>query len=295
MTAVFFSATTAGALVAMVVGGAINEWVGWRWTLVIAAAPGFLLAVLLTLTVREPARGGMDAAPAIAVLVPPHFWSAIRMLFANPLYRVVAIASAIGAIEQFSIAVWAPTYAMRAFSLGTRDVGLGLGLALGLGSGLVMIATGGLGDRLTRRSPAAPVFLAAAGQLLCMPLLFLALSVHQFPAFCAIFAVGYGAMACGGAMTIAATQVVIPATLRATGATLLVMMATLAGFGLGPPLVGAISDHLPTLAPDARLRWALIGGLAFNAVSAVMLIVAARRRGRDHRNSVASKPGIATV
>jgi MFS family permease len=278
VTAIFFSATTAGALVALVAGGLLNDLVGWRLTLVAAAVPGIALALILCLMVKEPPRGTLDPPRLAAAEVPPSLWGALKLLFGDRFYRFAAISMTVFSVELFAITVWSPSYALRTFGLSTSEVGLGLGLALGLGSGLVMIAGGRLGDLLSRRSPAAPVYVAIAGQALSIPLLWLALTVGNFTAFCVLFAMAYGAMAGGGPMVIAATQTTVPARLRGIAATLIVMLSTLAGLGLGPVLVGAISDLLPDLAEDERLRRALLGGLAFTIAGIVLLLVTARQR-----------------
>jgi MFS family permease len=255
-TAIFLSGTTAGALVSLVVGGVLNEAIGWRWTFVVAAAPGLILTLILILTVREPVRGQMDPGPR-EVVKPTSFKETVKILFSQPLYRALALSAAIYNLELFSLAAWAPTYAVRTFGLDTAQVGLGLGLALGFGSSFVMIAGGGVADRLTRRSIAAPVFISALGQILMIPCFLIALNVDSFPLFCVFHALAFGCSAIGGPMN-----------------------ATLAGYGGGPPLIGAISDMLGSGSPAERLRTALMLGVVFNAIAAVILLYAGVRRAR---------------
>jgi MFS family permease len=279
MTAIFFSATTAGALVALVAGGFLNDLFGWRLTLVAAAVPGILLAIVLCFLVTEPPRGTLDPPGMAAAEVPPSLWGALKLLFGDRFYRFAALSMTVFSVELFAITVWSPSYALRAFGgLSTSEVGLGLGLALGLGSGLVMIAGGRLGDLLSRRGPAAPVYVAIAGQVLSIPLLWLSLTAGNFTAFCLLFALAYGVMAGGGPMVIAATQTTVPVRLRGIAATLIVMLSTLAGLGLGPMLVGAISDLMPALAEGERLRRALLGGLVFTVAGILLLLITARQR-----------------
>jgi MFS family permease len=75
---------------------------------------------------------------------------------------------------------------------------------------------------------------------------------------------------------LAATQSVVPPGLRGTAASLLVMIATVFGLGLGPLIVGIISDHLPWLAPDARVRTALSFGTIFSAITGIVFLFATR-------------------
>jgi MFS family permease len=277
--AIFLSGTTAGALVSLVGGGMLNEAVGWRWTFVLAAAPGVLLTAILMLTVREPARGQMEPGPKIAHQ-PASFTGSFKLLFAQPLYRMLALSAAIYNLELFSLAAWAPSYAVRAFGLNTAQVGLGLGLALGFGSSLVMIAGGRLADALSRRSAVAPVFIAALGQLLMIPVFLAAMQAKSFALFCALHATAYGLSAIGGPMNVAAAHSVTPPQVRGAAAAVLVMIATLAGYGLGPPMIGAFSDFLGSGSPAQRLRAALMAGLVFNAIAAGILAVGGWRQAR---------------
>ena len=282
-TAIFLSGTTAGALVSLVVGGVLNEAIGWRWTFVIAAAPGVILTLILLLTVREPSRGAMDPGPRV-VVEKTGFGETVKGLFSKPLYRALALSAAIYNLELFSLAAWAPTYATRTFGLHSAQVGLGLGLALGIVSSFVMIAGGGIADRLSKRSIASPVFIAALGQILMIPCFLTALSVQSFPLFCLFHAAAFGFSALSGPMNVAAAHSVSPPHMRGAAAAFLVMISTLAGYGGGPPLIGFISDTLGSGSPAERLRTALMFGVIFNAIAAVILLYAGVRAAR-------AKPG----
>jgi MFS family permease len=278
-TAIFLSGTTAGALVSLVVGGVLNEAIGWRWTFVVAAAPGLILTLILILTVREPVRGQMDPGPR-EVVKPTRFKETVKILFSQPLYRALALSAAIYNLELFSLAAWAPTYAVRTFGLDTAQVGLGLGLALGFGSSFVMIGGGGLADKLSKRSKASPVFIAALGQILMIPCFLFALQSQSFVVFCIFHALAFGFSALSGPMNVAAAHSVAPPHMRGAAAAFLVMISTLAGYGGGPPLIGAISDMLGSGSPAERLRTALMYGVAFNAIAAVILLYAGTRLAR---------------
>jgi MFS family permease len=278
-TAIFLSGTTAGALVSLVFGGMINEAIGWRWTFVVAAVPGLVLTAILLLSVREPARGAMDPGPRVQP-AKTSFGETVKGLFSQPLYRALALSAAIYNLELFSLAAWAPTYAVRSFGLNTAQVGLGLGLALGFGSSFVMIAGGGLADKLAKRSIASPVFIAALGQILMIPCFLIALNVDSFPLFCVFHAAAFGFSALSGPMNVAAAHSVSPPHMRGAAAAFLVMISTLAGYGGGPPLIGAISDLLGSGTPAERLRTALMFGVVFNAIAAVILLYAGTRLAR---------------
>src|SRR5690606_13574649 len=68
--AIFATGTQLAALVNLTLATQIAHAYGWRMTLVAAAVPGFVLALLLVTTVREPQRGMADRARS-AVQAPP--------------------------------------------------------------------------------------------------------------------------------------------------------------------------------------------------------------------------------
>lgn len=282
VTAIFFASVPAGTLLSLYLGGMIASTFGWRATFAAAAVPGFVLALVLILLVKEPVRGAMDPGSVVRAPAAGSIDQAFAMmgralagLLRDPFYRWVAIAAAIGAVELFAIVTWSPSYAIRAFDLDQAEVGRGLGLATGLISAAVMIVTGALADRLAAARPAAPVILAAGVQVLAVGFLLVALHAGDFGAFCILSALAYGASSSVGPLTIAATQARIAPGNRATGASTLVMISTLAGYGLGPALIGAMSD-MAAGDPATRLQKGLSLGLIFTGASAAALAYAAR-------------------
>lgn len=282
VTSIYFSAVPAGTLFSLYVGGIVAEAIGWRMAFVAAAVPGVLLALILMTTVREPARGASEAGlttPAPAARSVGHAFALLReslaKLFRDPFYRTTAIAALFAGVGLFAVIVWAPTYAIRAFGLGTAEVGRGIGLSTGFISVVVMIVAGGLADRLSRRSEKAPVLIAALAHSFGAVLMALALKSGDFTVFCILAALAFGSSSTSGPLTIAATQSRVLPGERATAGALLIMMSTLAGYGIGPPLIGAISDLAPG-DPAERLRFALLVSMGAPIIASLLLLRAAR-------------------
>ena len=61
--ATFVVGANIGVLLAFLIGGIAGQFLGWRWALVIAGAPGFVLAFLMWLTVDEPQRAVQASNP----------------------------------------------------------------------------------------------------------------------------------------------------------------------------------------------------------------------------------------
>ena len=45
-----------GGALGLLLGGWLEEWIGWRWTFAAVGLPGIALALVVRLTLREPPR-----------------------------------------------------------------------------------------------------------------------------------------------------------------------------------------------------------------------------------------------
>ncbi|WP_197277117.1 spinster family MFS transporter [Sphingomonas profundi] len=277
---VYFSAAAIGTMLSYVVGGYVNAAIGWRWTFLIFAVPGVLLAILLALTVREPQRGLHDGAiPRGAQRSLP---GALRDLLRYPLFRRLCLACSLANLALYTLLTWAPSLALRTYGLSTGTVGVVMGLLGGGVTALSILATGWVSDRLFRINPAAPLYMVAAGMLIMAVLLPVCLFAPGFGLFVATFAICYGVGASYSAPSIAAVQSVVPPDLRAMSSALIFMLGTLAGLGVGPLMVGAISDMLVPRFGAESLRYALLILSPLSLASAITYYLAGRNRLRDH-------------
>jgi predicted MFS family arabinose efflux permease len=77
-----------GQALGVAFGASITAAYSWRSAFISLGAVGIATAAIVLLFVREPARGGLDAASATRTVVPQParggFWSTCRMFFSNP-------------------------------------------------------------------------------------------------------------------------------------------------------------------------------------------------------------------
>ena len=136
-------ASPVGVMLAFVIGGQLNEQLGWRATLLCMGAPGVLLAMIWWLTVKEPERGAIDGGPSDSA---QHSVAAtLRFLLGLKSFRQLALGASLSIFTVTAMVVWGPAYLQRAHGLASSDVGLSLGLATGLGG-----IAGGLSAGLPR-------------------------------------------------------------------------------------------------------------------------------------------------
>lgn len=275
-----FSVLTAGgavgAFAASWLGALAASHMGWRSAFLMMGAPGLLLAPLLLFTVREPPRDLVRSAN--------HNGSTLTRLLHNPTNMYCILGSALHLMVAFAMSAWTAPYLLRAFHLPLPRVGLILGassLVGGLGGGVL----GGLvGDWLARFDrrwlswwPAPTVIAAIPFGVGAFHLNALDLVVT------CIFAAGF-LNALYLPSTYALVQDQVGEGERAIAAALMIFVQNLVGLGLGPLLVGGLSDGLQSRLGGQALGTALSAVFLLNLVAAIFYLKSGGRlRAPAHR------------
>jgi predicted MFS family arabinose efflux permease len=245
-----------GFVVGYLIGGWLDDLVGWRTALLLIGLPGLALAVLVRATLREPPRGRPERESSP---VPP-LLDTLRYFWARRTLRHVPLAGAIHGIGAFAAALWLPAFYMRTFDVSSTTAGLWLALAYG-GGGIVGVVAGGqLADRIVARTrdqrwyalwPAAVLL----GTVPCTLALYLTDSAPLAVAAAIAGALlGHAFLGPVGALM----QNLAGPKRRATAAAFYLFLVNLVSMGCGPVAVGLISDGLSARLGDDALRYALL-------------------------------------
>jgi predicted MFS family arabinose efflux permease len=267
-----------GLLFGYLVASQIAAAHGWRVAMMAAGTPGLLLSLVLILSLPEPARGAQEDAPP-----PPETYRRLRYLRGNPALLHALAGGGLASIAASIFAVWLPSLLMRKFSLGIADVGATLGIVLGTGGFLGALLCGPFADRLGKGRPVACARVAAGFIALMAPVALLAFNWPGFAgsvalAACFNFVVpGYLGSLHGLVLG------VTPAHLRGFVVALLAMMINLVGYGLGPQMVGVLSDVLARVGVVAPLQLAMSICALSAFWSAGHLLIAGRHLARAQR------------
>jgi hypothetical protein len=81
------------------------------------------------------------------------------------------------------------------------------------------------------------------------------------------------------------TQGLVTLRMRAVAAAILLFVLNLIGMGLGPTLVGVLSDVLMPATGEDSIRYALCASVILNAWSAVHFLIGARTLAQDLADS----------
>lgn len=271
----YMSGPIAG-FVSAAVGGWIAAEHGWRAAFFIAGLPGVLLALLLVLTVREPRRGRWDEpAPEASKAEPQRngLGEAFRHLVRKPALIGLIAAGTVFGLLNITLAAWMGSFFIRVHGLGLKEVGLILGLGAGLCATAAPPLMGWLADRLAPRNPRWPLRLIWGAGLLAM-------AVTLTMLFTPSLAVAVGAFMLADVLRSGYTPPLYsllmnhtPAPIRGGVMSIMQLSTNLIGFGLGPLLAGALSDHF---GGGANIRYALALVSLLFVLVAVLLIAASR-------------------
>jgi MFS family permease len=248
-----------GAAIALVSSADFSGWPwlddmrGWQRVFVLVALPGFLIAPLLML-LPEPVRRGVSGKSAVSWREAVDHVVAQTRLFA-PLFGGFAMIT----LASYASAVWTPAFFIRSFGWTPAQIGLWVGLGYLLLGPLGAWVAGRWCDRMTARGIAdAPLRVAGTSALISgllsaispvMPTAELALALL-------LLSVPFGTMAFPMAGT--AIGLITPNRLRGQVSAVYMLVINAVGLGLGPVIVGALSDTVFTGADGVRYGLALV-------------------------------------
>ncbi|WP_332770284.1 spinster family MFS transporter [Phenylobacterium sp.] len=256
--AVWGLALPLGGMLGFAVGGQLTAAVGWRHTFLIVGLSGLVMTPVVLLFMREPRRGRFDgAATEGAAAEPRSIGQSVAYLWKIRSFRYLVIGEALQAWAQSGMMVWNAPFYSRVHQMPLAEIATWLALITGFGGAAGTFLGGALAERMAKgdvrwymRIPAIAAFLtipfALAQYFVADVNLSLALAIVP-----AVMVNVY--MAPGNAVS----QSLVPAEMRAFTAAVFVLVVNIVGLGLGPTVVGVISDLLIAEFGDASLRYAL--------------------------------------
>jgi MFS family permease len=266
---VFWLGPQLGILFGLTLGGWIAQNHGWRTAFVWMSVPGILAALLLRFTAIEPRRGvweGAAAATASSAAVEP-LREVVRGLWASKAFVRITLAGLLMGFTGYGIGIWTPSFLVRSHGMTLQGAGAVMGLLGGTAAALGALLSGWLSDTLAKRDPRWRIGVPLLGCLLSLPtgLAFFLLpagAVWQLGSLVVPHAVGFYLLFGVTAVWWTAPVYAVLAELiaphrRATALSIFSLGLTMIGGGLGPLLVGLLSDQLVPYLGSEALRMAL--------------------------------------
>jgi predicted MFS family arabinose efflux permease len=266
-------------------GGILDDAFGWRWAFVIVGLPGLLLALLVWLTVKEPARGRTD--PGHVRAASPPALSVLRHLMRLPSFRLLSTAMGFMAFAGYAFSVWAPTFLKRVHGWSSSEAG-DLGWPIGVGGALGSVLAGWVADRLGRRDTRWWMWVPALAGVAPLPFTLAFLFAGDPTLALWISTPGLAIAAFYQGPSFAAAQNLAPPAMRSVASGLLLFITTMIGYALGPPAIGLLNDHVFADRGDEALRYSLAVVLSgAGAAGTLCYALAARHLRADLQRSAA--------
>lgn len=245
-----------GVLIGFLVGGFIDEWYGWRMAFFIVGVPGIFLGLLMFFTVREPMRSS-PPKPLPKNLF-KEVWNTFVLMMSIPSLRHIVIGCTLVVFVGYGTTYWNGVFFRRLHGLSPSETGVLLALIGGIIGGVGTFFGGWLADRLAQRDQRAYVWLTAAVKILIAP--FVAWFYFETDTRIAAYLLAFIAFFGGFYLSVsfAMTQTLLPPASRALGAAILLFCINIIGLGLGPFVVGILSDFFSAEHGADGLRYALV-------------------------------------
>ena len=280
-----------GAIVGLGLGGWIAQHHGWRYAFLLIGAPGIFLGLLLLLTVRSPQR----VTPLGVVPAQQDNWvKTLAELFRMPSFLCLVLAGGAAAIAGYAIGTWSPSFLIRSHGLNLQQAGFLVGVVGGTGATVGTLTCGILTDRMARRDAGWQIGVPLLGTLISIPF---ALAYFLWPQGTAFIIGGiaipqaflfYSVFGFFGVWwatpCLSAITHLFPATRLAQATSIFLMSMTLLGVGIGPLLVGMLSDFYVKGMGAESLRYALASSVSMLALASVFLALALPRYRQQIKN-----------
>ncbi|MGB3624356.1 MAG: MFS transporter [Henriciella sp.] len=265
-----------GLMIAFFCGGWIAQEFGWRVAFIAAGLPGLVLVVVLMAFVKEPLRLGKADEPDNPTLV-----DTVKVLWQRKSFLWLIIGGGLSAFASYGVTMFVPSFLMRSHGLNPADVGLILALFVGLGGGTATFLSGVVADRLSRKDMRWNMYVPAIAALVSLPFWPIVIILDN-----SLLAIGALAIPLALGMVfigplIATVQTLAPVRMRARAAAIQMLIGNLIGLGLGPLVIGFVSDILRPSLGENSLRFALLAGVLASVLSIIAYIVAARSLRKD--------------
>lgn len=228
-----------GSMLAAIGGGYIAAYMGWREAFWMLGFPGLLLAIMVKLTVKEPPRSGV-----VVGVETPSFIEAFAALAKMPTFWHVSLGSAIASFVGYGVGQYLNSFLIRTHELTILQASQLTGVVLGMAAAFGTFFAGWLADRVVKRHPNALAWLPALGFFVATPFYlvgYMAPSLWIGVPFMVVGAIThYFYLGC----MYASIQGIAPPRMRATATAVLLFIVNILGYGMGPPVIGALSDFL---------------------------------------------------
>ncbi|EFL89416.1 MFS transporter [Ahrensia sp. R2A130] len=255
----FFSAgANVGIFLSFIIGGFVAGHYGWRAAFLVAGLPGLFLMVVMLLKLKEPKTAINAENRKFDQTEIDSYRIVLKKLLELRSTRHVLVAATLTSVVGYGAIAWIAVFLTRIHELPLPQTGLYLAIVVGLAGAIGTWLGGKFSDKLGKTRSDWRLKFVAITILIAKPLailfylnehLAMALTLFVIPAATGSIFIG---------PTFAHAYARVLPHQRAQVTALLMFTLNLVGLGVGPILIGFISDTLSASYGADSLRYALI-------------------------------------
>jgi len=266
------ASSAVGWLAGISLGGYLAATLGWRAAFFVAGVSGLVLAVFTQSFLDEPRR----AMHFVDAPAQESMWGTLRSLFRKRTYVWALSGLALYSVFNFGMTIFAPSFMIRALHANLKEISTSWSVAVSIANFGGAIVGGRLADRLGRSKPNLYALLPTLSFILAAPLYVAALFARDLGTFIRWDVLAEATLAAGLFSSFAVLHAVCGGKRRATAIALVVFAMTLVGGGLGPLLVGLLSDLFQVQSGTDSLRYSLLISVTFLLAGAAVFYRSSR-------------------
>ena len=267
--AIFSLGVPVGLALGTLLGAYIAQAISWRAAFFTMGVAGVLLAPVLLFAVRDPVRTrGADAVP-IGTVFP--------MLARKPVFWLLAFAASSSSLCGYGLATWIPSVLERSYHLTLVERGEFMASVVFIGGCTGVFAGGWFADRLGAVDRGWYAKLPAIAWLVTAPTFALGLMAPNLWIAWPLLLIPNALNILWLGPVITAVQHLVPRAMRSTASASFLLINNLIGLGVGPYLIGSVSESLKQSYGAESLRYAAVGCTIFYVVAGALMLLCVPR------------------
>ena len=273
--AIFSLGIPLGLAAGTLIGAYLASWINWRAAFLVMGIAGLVLAPIMLIFVRDLPR----AAPSAAEAVPAG--RVFSILARKPTFWLMAFAASCSSLAGYGLLAWTPTVLERSFGFGLVERGQFLASIFLIGGTAGVFAGGWLADRLGQSDRRWYARLPVIAWLITAPTFALGLLAPDPWAAWPLLLIPNALNILWLGPITTAVQHLVPRPMRATASASFLLINNLIGLGVGPVLIGAMSEIYKARFGSEALRFAAVSVVGFYVLAALIMLLAVRRLRAD--------------
>ena len=269
--AIFSLGVPVGLGAGTIFGAYIASAVDWRAAFIVMGIAGLVLAPIFKFIVKDPPRA--TGAPSTM----RELLAVFPQIARKPTFWLLAFGASMSSLCGYGLAIWIPSVLMRSFDMTLIQAGQFMGSLLLIGGTAGVFLGGWLADRLGTKDRRWYAWLPAIAWLVTAPLYALGLLSENLVLIWALLLVPNALNILWLGPVTTAIQHIVAQPLRATASGAFLFINNLIGLGVGPLLIGAISDGLRDRYGVDSLRYAALSVLVVYFVAASLMWLGSRK------------------